>query len=125
MKDSALKKWIYRNDVKILETNRRVYKSAPPSFDFFSRDDMYIPPEVVIENAYVIEIPESKLEEIVNFERRVFGNRPNYDDHYYDLFHDILEKQEFESQIREKHPAVKNAFEQYKTLLELAKSGNL
>ena len=58
---------------------------------------MYIPPEVVIENAYVIEIPESKLEEIVNFERRVFGNRPNYDDHYYDLFHNILEKQEFES----------------------------
>ena len=34
----------------------------------------------------------------------------------------VLEKQEFESQIRDKYPAVKNAFEQYKTIARNSKA---
>jgi hypothetical protein len=75
------------------------------------------------EPLYTIEIAESELERIADFEQQVFNNAKKTG--HYNLFQVIIEQKEEEKYLRDKYPAVKKAYEHYSLMLKLAESGEL
>jgi hypothetical protein len=77
------------------------------------------------ERLLTIEIPESDLEKIKDFEEQVFNNMKTYGSHHYRIFETLMEQKEQEKFLRNKYSSVQKAFEQYSMMLALAKSGEL
>jgi hypothetical protein len=75
------------------------------------------------EPLYTIEIAESELERIAEFEQQVFNNAKKTG--HYNLFQTIIEQKEQEQYLKNRYPAVKKAYEQYSLMLKLAESGEL
>jgi len=75
------------------------------------------------EPLYTVEIAESELEKIAEFESQVFNNLQQHG--HYRLFETLMEQKEKEKYLRETYPAVKKAYEQYSLMLKLAESGEL
>jgi hypothetical protein len=75
------------------------------------------------EPLYTVEIAESELERIANFESEVFNNMKQQG--HYRMFETLIEQKEHERALRDKYPAVKKAYEQYSLMLKLAESGEL
>jgi hypothetical protein len=72
---------------------------------------------------YTVEIAESELERIADFESEVFNNMKKQG--HYRMFEVIMEQKEEERYLKDKYPAVKKAYEQYSLMLKLAQSGEL
>jgi hypothetical protein len=75
------------------------------------------------EPLYTVEIAESELEKIANFESEVFNNMAKKG--HYRMFETLMEQKEHERYLKDKYPAVKKAYEQYSLMLKLAESGEL
>jgi hypothetical protein len=75
------------------------------------------------EPLYTVEIAESELERIADFESEVFNNMKKQG--HYRMFETLMEQKERERALRDKYPAVKKAYEQYSLMLKLAESGEL
>ncbi len=75
------------------------------------------------EPLYTVEIAESELERIADFEEQVFNNAKQTG--HYNLFQAVLEQKEREKELRDMYPAVRKAFEHYSLMLKLAESGEL
>jgi hypothetical protein len=75
------------------------------------------------EPLYTVEIAESELERIADFESEVFNNMKKQG--HYRMFEVIMEQKEEERYLKDKYPAVKKAYEQYSLMLKLAQSGEL
>jgi hypothetical protein len=75
------------------------------------------------EPLYTVEIAESELERIANFESEVFNNMKKQG--HYRMFETLMEQKEREQFLRDKYPAVKKAYEHYSLMLKLAESGEL
>jgi hypothetical protein len=75
------------------------------------------------EPMYTVEIPESDLERIANFENKVFNNMKK--EGHYNIFLYMVEQKEREKALVAAYPALKKAFEHYSLMLKLAESGEL
>jgi hypothetical protein len=75
------------------------------------------------EPLYTVEIAESELERIAEFEQQVFNNARQTG--HYNMFTAVMEQKEEEKYLRNKYAAVKKAYEQYSLMLKLAQSGEL
>ena len=75
------------------------------------------------EPLYTVEIAESELERIADFESEVFNNMKKQG--HYRMFEMIMEQKEQEKYLSNKYPAVKKAYEHYSLMLKLAESGEL
>jgi uncharacterized protein YktA (UPF0223 family) len=75
------------------------------------------------EPLYTVEIAESELERIANFESEVFNNMKKQG--HYQMFEMLMEQKQEEKRLRDKYPSVKKAYEHYSLILKLAESGEL
>jgi hypothetical protein len=75
------------------------------------------------EPLYTVEIAQSELERIADFEAQVFNNMKKQG--HYQMFEMLMEQKEQEKYLRNKYPAVNNAYKQYSLMLKLAESGEL
>jgi hypothetical protein len=75
------------------------------------------------EPLYTVEIAESELEKISDFESEVFNNMKKQG--HYRMFETLMEQKEREKFLKNKYPAVKKAYEHYSLMLKLSESGEL
>ena len=107
-------------EVKIVNDNGRYARYRPPTFfadpkraDLI-RNDIE---EFHTEKLYTLQIPESRLNTLIEMEGR-FHN--NFDDRgRRDLFEVLMEKEREEAFLRNTNEAVKKAYEQYSIMLNL------
>ena len=75
------------------------------------------------EPLYTVEIAESELERIAEFEAQVFNHLEKQG--HYRMFETLMEQKEKEKYLKNKYSAVKKAYEHYSLMLKLAESGEL
>lgn len=114
--------------IRLLDKNKRAHKYHKVDVRFFSDPMDYnrVSPMVLeyeTEPLYTLEVAESELEKIADFEQQVFNNAKQTG--HYNLFQTVMEQKEQEKYLRNKYPAVKKAYEQYSLMLQLAQSGEL
>lgn len=124
-----LEEWCNNHSVKIIDTNKRAYRHAPVNVRYFtsSSDYNYVVRDEYTrcetQPLYTIEIAESELRKVSQFESQVFNNMRVKG--HYGLFEQLMEQKEKEKFLKENYPAVKKAYEHYSLLLKLAESGEL
>lgn len=113
--------------INIIDTNKRAHKITKMNTRYFQFDDDYnkfLKNQVMeTERLYTVEVSESELQKIANFESQVFNNMKEQG--HYALFEVLMEQKERERFLRDNYPAVKKAYEQYSLTLKLAESGEL
>lgn len=123
----TIKDFCNNHRIQVLDTNKRAhqyhkvninYFKDPMDFNRFYEDVVYDS-----EPLYTVEIAESELERIADFESAVFNNMKQQG--HYRMFETLMEQKEREQFLRDKYPAVKKAYEQYSLMLKLAESGEL
>ena len=115
------KNFLEKYQMKIVDANRRVRYFKPLSYRDYDSSLTSTPWEITYETEalFTIQVPESKLESLIELYDRVEESiryRGNID-----VFDHLMEKDRKEREFREKHPAVKNAYEQYQTMCILAR----
>lgn len=127
MVDSITRDFCHRHEIKVLDSNKRAYRHNKINTAFFqykddyNRIDEYVKYET--ETLYTLEIAESELRRIAEFENQVFNNLKQ--NGHYNMFEVLMKQKEHEKYLKEKYPAVKKAYEQYSLMLKLAESGEL
>jgi uncharacterized protein YktA (UPF0223 family) len=115
--------------IRVLDTNKRAHVYHKVNLNYFrdpSNFDMvqsHIDVVCDTEPLYTVEIAESELERIAEFEQQVFNNAKRTG--HYNMFQAVMEQKEEEKYLRDKYSAVKKAYEQYSLMLKLAQSGEL
>lgn len=120
---------IFCNDhrIRVLDTNKRAHRYHKVNLNYFRdpTDFNMVQQEIVnlSEPLYTVELAESELERIADFEQQVFNNMKKQG--HYQMFEMIMEQKDEEKYLRNKYPAVRKAYEQYSLMLKLAESGEL
>ena len=119
-------KFCKRHDIKIIDTNKRAYKTQPFNASYFYNPNDYnmieeYRPTTETIRVFTVEIPETNLERLAKFEDEVF-NRADSISHY-NLFEVMMAQKQEEAVLRNTNIAVKKAYEHYSLMLALAKSG--
>lgn len=121
---SKLNDFLRRHNVRVLDTNKR-FARYKPLYDYFTdRNTMdLIRSETIHETEplYTVEIPESDLVKMQEFEDQVFGNMKQSG--HYNLFQNLMEMKEEEAELRRMYPAVQKAYENYSLMLNLCRGG--
>jgi hypothetical protein len=124
---SSIKEFCNKHSIRVLDTNKRASKYHKVNVNYFKdpMDFNRVFEDVVYDSEplYTVEIAESELERIADFESEVFNNMKKQG--HYRMFETLMEQKERERALRDKYPAVKKAFEQYSLMLKLAESGEL
>jgi len=125
---NTLKKFAAEHNLRVIDSNKRAYKHTRANVQLFHFADDYnkFQQEYLTfdtETLYTVEIAESELERIAEFESQVFNNLKKTG--HYRLFETLMEQKEQEAYLRDKYPAVRKAYEQYSLMLKLAQSGEL
>jgi hypothetical protein len=127
MSNENVKQFCYHHSIRVLDTNKRASRYHKVNIKYFKdpMDFNRIYEDVVMDSEplYTVEIAESELERIANFEAEVFNNMKQQG--HYRMFETLMEQKEQEKYLKEKYPAVKKAYEQYSLMLKLAESGEL
>jgi hypothetical protein len=127
LSDDLIRKFCEHHGVKVLDRNKRAHRYKKVNVEYFSYEYDYnkINSHIVhdTEPLYTVEIAESELERIADFENQVFNNMRETE--HYRMFEMLMEQKELEKYLREKYPAVKKAYEQYSLMLKLGESGEL
>jgi len=123
-----LNKFFERHQLNVLDKNKRAHRMTRMNTKFFKFEDDYnklINDTVAFETEplYTIEVAESELHRIADFEAEVFNHMESGS--HYRLFEAVMEQKEKERYLKDKYPAVKKAYEQYSLMLKLAESGEL
>jgi hypothetical protein len=124
-----VKKFCEDHRIRVLDTNKRAHVYHKVNLNYFrdpSNFDMIQSHIDVVrdtEPLYTVEIAESELERIAEFEQQVFNNAKRTG--HYNMFQAVMEQKEEEKYLRNKYSAVKKAYEQYSLMLKLAQSGEL
>ena len=120
-----LKDFIDHHKICIIDANKRAHKITRLNTRFFESTSDYnlvmtdkIPFET--ERLFTVEISESELEKMAEFEAQVFNNLKATG--HYRMFEVLMEQKEREKYLRERYPAVKKAYEHYSLMLALANS---
>ncbi len=115
------------HQIKIIDTNKRVHKINKLDAVYFKSPKDYNLVDQMFysetEPLFTVEITQSELEKIAEFESQVF-NHMRAKGHY-DMFTMIMEQKEREKNLKERYPAVKKAYERYSLMLKMAESGEL
>ena len=124
----TLKKFAAEHNIRVIDSNKRAYKHTRANVSLFnySTDYNMFKTEYLnfeTETLYTVEISESELERIAEFESQVFNNMKNKG--HYNMFETLMEQKEQEMQLKDRYPAVRKAYEQYSLMLKLAQSGEL
>lgn len=123
----SLKDFLKRHNINILDAGKRTRKTTRTSNDYFTDPTNYnfvVTAEVSeTEPLYTIEISESELKRIADFESQVFNNLAKED--HYNLFEVILGQKDEEFRLRRQYSAVQKAFEQYSLILKMAQANEL
>ena len=123
-----IKSFCEQHQIQILDTNKRAHRSRRINMQYF-RDPMDFNKVSLVdvvndtEPLYTVEIAESELEKIADFESEVFNHMKKQG--HYRMFEMIMEQKEQEKYLSNKYPAVKKAYEQYSLMLKLAESGEI
>ena len=125
---NEVKEFVHRHGVRIVDSNKRAYRHTKANVQMFQFNDDYnkfINDRITFETEtlYTVEIAESELDRIANFEAQVFNNMAETG--HYNLFETLMEQKQSERHLRDKYPAVKKAYEQYSLMLKLAQSGEI
>jgi hypothetical protein len=128
MTNITTKKFCAEHGIRVVDSSKRAFRHTKTNVALFRYEDDYnrfIREEFTAETEtlYTIEISESELESIAEFENQVFNNMKK--NGHYRLFETLMEQKEQEQYLRTKYPAVRKAYEQYSLMLKLAESGEL
>ena len=116
-------------EINLLDDNKRAHKHTrmntkffqfPEDYNKLTATDAY---QFESERLFTIEVSESELTRIADFESEVFNNMRNKG--HYHMFENLMEQKERERALRDKYPAVKKAYEHYSLILKLAESGEM
>jgi hypothetical protein len=123
-----LKEFAKKHYINILNENKRAHKHTGMNTNFFRHSGDYniLQQEYLTyetENLYTVEISETELNRIADFEAEVFNNLKEHG--HYGLFETLMQQKERERYLRDKYPAMKKAYEHYSLILKLAESGEL
>jgi hypothetical protein len=123
-----LSEFCKRHAVRIVDENKRAHRYTKMDVQFFKHAYDYNMAEVLpiafeTEKLYTVEVSESELERIADFEEEVF-NHMSHKGHY-NMFETLMEQKEQEKYLKSKYPAVQKAYEQYSMILKLAQSGEI
>lgn len=127
--DDKAKQFIQDHRINVLDDNKRAHKHTRMATKFFQFPEDYNKMTATqamqfeTERLYTIEISESELTSIAEFEAQVFNNMR--DKGHYNMFEDLMDQKEQEKMLRNKYPAVKKAYEHYSLILKLAESGEM
>jgi DNA repair ATPase RecN len=125
---NTVRNFCHDHNVRVIDSNKRAYKHTRSNVALFRYNDDYNrfqtePMQFETETLYTVEISESELQRIADFENQVFNNMKRQG--HYNMFETLMEQKQQERELRDKYPAVKKAYEQYSLMLKLAKSGEL
>jgi len=115
-----LKKFCENYEVKIVNDQKRFVRYRRPQFfteplnASVIQDDMGMQTEKLL----IVEIPESRLNTLVEMENRFMNFRNS--DHNRDMFEMLMDKEREEAHYRHTNAAVQKAYEQYSIMLNLA-----
>ena len=127
MNNNEFREWLNTHNINIRDTNKRFarYPKFSTEFFMFEQDYNRINQHVKYdtEPLYTVEIPQSELERICEFEQQVFGNMRQSG--HYNMFEVLMNQKEKEKYLRKKYPAVDLAYTNYSLMLKLAESGEL
>jgi GH25 family lysozyme M1 (1,4-beta-N-acetylmuramidase) len=127
MINKNLRSFCEQHAIRVLDTNKRASRYHKVNVNYFkdSIDFNRVYEHIVCDSEplYTIEIAESELERIANFESQVFNNMKQQG--HYRMFETLMEQKEQETYLKNKYPAVKKAYENYSMMLKLAQSGEL
>lgn len=121
-----LKSFIQDHRITVLDDNKRAHRQTcmntkffqyPEDYNKLTATDAY---QFETERLFTIEVSESELTRIADFESEVFNNMRNKG--HYNMFENLMEQKERERALRDKYPAVKKAYEHYSLMLKLAES---
>ena len=116
-----------QHQIRVLDTNKRAHRYHKINLKFFKdpMDYNLVHEDIVADSEplYTVEIAQSELERIADFEAQVFNNMKKQG--HYHMFEMLMEQKEREKYLRDKYPAVNNAYKQYSLMLKLAESGEL
>lgn len=125
---NTLKKFAAEHNIRVIDSNKRAYQHTRANVSMFHYADDYNKFQQQYmtfdtETLYTVEICESELERIAEFESQVFNNMRERG--HYNLFETLMDQKQQETYLRDRYPAVKKAYEQYSLMLKLAQSGEL
>ena len=125
---NTVRKFCAEHQLRVVDSNKRAYKHTKANVSLFRFEDDYNkflnePIHFDTETLYTVEISESELDRIAEFEEQVFNNMKSQG--HYNMFETLMEQKDQEKYLRNKYPAVKKAYEQYSLMLKLAQSGEL
>jgi hypothetical protein len=128
MTNITTKKFCNEHGIRVIDSSKRAHKHTKANVSLFRYADDYNkflnePIHFETEILYTVEIAESELERIAEFENQVFNNMKQTG--HYNLFEVMMNQKEEEQYLRTKYPAVRKAYEQYSLMLKLAESGEL
>ena len=122
-----IKKFCEQHQIRVLDTNKRASKYHKININFFKdpMDFNRVYEDIVIDSEplYTVEIAESELARIADFESEVFNHMKKQG--HYRMFEMIMEQKEQEQYLKNKYPAVKKAYEQYSLMLKMGEMGEL
>lgn len=123
-----LKKFCEKHGIRIIDSNKRAHRHTKSNISLFRFTDDYnrfLQENFTYETEtlYTVEICESELERIAEFENQVFNNMQERG--HFNIFEAMMQQKEEEQYLKDKYPAVKKAYEQYSLMLKMAKSGEL
>jgi hypothetical protein len=127
MSSKNIKEFCQQHRINVRDTNKRAHRYHKVDIRYFNdpMDFNRVYEDVVVDSEplYTVEIAESELEKIAEFESQVFNNMKQKG--HYQMFEIMMEQKEREQALRDKYPAVKKAYEQYSLMLKLSESGEL
>jgi len=129
MNGDNIKKFLHYHNMQVIDDNKRAHRHTRMNVKYFNNPVNYN--ELTAMNAMnfgtekllTVEITESELERIADFEAEVFNNLKEHG--HYRMFEHMAQLKEREQYIKNKYPAVKKAYEHYSLMLKLAESGEL
>jgi hypothetical protein len=123
----SIKEFCNRHSIRVLDTNKRASKYHKVNINYFKDplDFNRVYEDIVFDSEplYTVEIAESELERVADFEAQVFNHMKQQG--HYRMFEILMEQKERENYLKNKYPAVKKAYEHYSLILKLAESGEL
>ena len=117
-----------QHQIRVVDTNKRAHRYHKVNMSYFRDPTDFNRVSIVdvindSEPLYTVEIAESELEKISDFESEVFNNMKKQG--HYRMFETLMEQKEREKFLKNKYPAVKKAYEHYSLMLKLSESGEL
>ena len=123
-----IKQFCEQHQIRVLDTNKRAHRYHRINMQYFRDPQDFNKVSLVdivndSEPLYTVEIAQSELERIADFEAQVFNNMKKQG--HYHMFEMLMEQKEHEKYLLNKYASVKKAYEHYSLMLKLAESGEL